>query len=682
MKKFLSVIALTLFTSTQALASVPYGTTSIYNEPNFDIEIQIANTDNSISTLLNGYIDLMTTVAASEFNEKELQISNLFLEEIKGKNMQINVQNSGYWFQVEQSNTDFQNLLSEIKTITPVKSETAGPTTAHEFRFGDMAFANINGKLVLSSTNKIIFLHDEEITAENISLDNNEVLSFEGSFDNEEFTYSLSENNGLITSSSMAELPSLINDTNFNTTNHLYQDIKAENPAVYFEITQLLNLILGSYPQELQTSLEQELAAEFGEDLPSYESIFNKQTAFLVDLNETIIPEFTIAMADVTSTEADEIIALINEIVPEEVNNSNFTVEFTDINSNLKKVTVTPTTENVEADILNIEEIVITYGLYEGNFIFTNNPNVLTESKTLADNISFSNSHAASKANVGAISYIDFATIAEQISIYEDELSRLDDSFVSEVPSAVEEILTEMGIWSGYSYIANNKLLAESQFKLPADLLLEQLETLVDNEDSFFTSYNYNPYSDVNEDVWYYDEISQAYELYIIDTFDYETETYSYDFKPAKEITRGEFVQMIVAAYELEYEDISQYGSDIFSDVDSDSYFDYAIGVAYEKGIIQGDDDANTFRPNDTLNRAEAVQILYNASPLLQGKESSTNNFIDVPQDAWYKNVVSVAVQESIVKGINPEEFAPSKNLNKAEAVTLLIRLVNNEVRF
>jgi hypothetical protein len=41
-----------------------------------------------------------------------------------------------------------------------------------------------------------------------------------------------------------------------------------------------------------------------------------------------------------------------------------------------------------------------------------------------------------------------------------------------------------------------------------------------------------------------------------------------------------------------------------------------------------------------------------------------------------------VAAEEEIVKGINPEEFAPSKNLNKAEAVTLLIRLVNNEVRF
>jgi hypothetical protein len=139
---------------------------------------------------------------------------------------------------------------------------------------------------------------------------------------------------------------------------------------------------------------------------------------------------------------------------------------------------------------------------------------------------------------------------------------------------------------------------------------------------------------------------------------------------------------MIVSAYQLNYEEIDQYGSDIFSDVSSDSYYDYAIGVAYQNQIIKGDDNADTFRPEATLNRAEAVQILYNASPLLNGKTSTQNLFKDVKSDAWYANVVRVAAEEEIVKGINPEEFAPSKNLNKAEAVTLLIRLVNNEVRF
>lgn len=682
MKKLLSLIALTLFTSTQALASVPYDMTTTYVEPEYNFEIQIANSENSISNLLNGYIDILTTMATSEFNEKELTISNIFLEEIEGKNMQINVQNSGYWFQVEQSSTDFEEMLAEIEAITFLKEESTDFATSYEFRFGETAFANIAGKLVISDSNNTIFMHDEEISAEDITLENNQILSVNGELDGDILDFNLTEVNGVISSFSKTNKPQLITESEFNTNEHLYQDLKANNPAFYVEFSQALNLILSSYPEDFQTELKEELDYEFSESLPSYENLFNKQTAILVDLNDTIIPELTLAVADVNSTEANQMMTIINEELPTELASTSFNIEFTNINSDLRKITITPTPENVEADLLNIDEIVITYGLHEGNFIITNNPTALSSSNTLADNSSFSNSFAASKSNIGAVSFIDFEAIANQISVYENEISRIDENFSSEVPSTLKSILSEMGIWSNYSYIQNDELIGEGELKIPSELLLEQLEVLVSEDESLFNSYTYNPYTDVESDAWYYDDVSQAYELYIIDTFDYETETFSYDFQPGKDITRGEFVEMIVAAYELEYEDISNYGSDIFSDVDPSSYFDYSIGVAYEKGIIKGDDAADTFRPNDTLNRAEAVQILYNASPLLSGKESTNHNFTDVPAGAWYENVVSVAVQEAIVEGINPQEFAPGKNLNKAEAVTLLIRLVNNEVRF
>lgn len=682
MKKLLSIIALTLFTSTQALASMPFTEMETIEESAFDFEIKIANNDNSIANLVNGYIDLATTMAEVEFNDKELQITNLFLEEIEGKNMQINTQTSGTWFQVEQSTSDFQELLSEIDALTSIKEETSGSTTSYEFRFGDMAFANINDKLVLSDSNRSIFLHDEEISSQSINLSSNEILSVEGEIDGSELDYSISENNGVLTATSSAELSSEIDLNSFNSTSHLYDDLKSDNPVMYVEFTQALNLIKGFLPEEERSNLDEELEFELGEDLPSFESIFNKQTALLFDFNETIIPEITLAMADMSSSEVSEIMSLFNEELSEDIENSEFSITNTDINSQLKRITITPTAENVEADLLNIDEIVITYGLYEGNFIITNNADVLTQSTTVSDNSSFSNSFAASKSDVSGISYVDFAAIADQISVYEQELSRLDEAEVLGDSSDLKEILTEMGIWSGYSYADGNQIKEAATFKIPSDLLLEQLEVI--SEDTFgeLSSFSYSPYSDVTEDAWYYEEVAQAYEMFIIDTFDYETETFSFDFRPGEDITRGEFVQMIVAAYELEGESIDQFGSDIFSDVESGSYFDFAIGAAFDKGIIKGDDGANTFRPNETLNRAEAVQILYNASPLLTGKQSTANQFKDVPQGVWYENVVSVAVQEAIVKGINPEEFAPAKNLNRAEAVTLLIRLVNNEVRF
>lgn len=683
MKKLLSILVLTLFTSGQALASVPFGITqtNYSNEPSFNFEVKIENKDNSIANLINGYIDIMM-MADSEMNEKESALANLMLDAVKNKNIQLNSQNSGTWIQVDQSLSEFQDFLFEVQEITSLKTEESGDTTSYEFRFGDLAFANIEGKLVMADTNQTIFLHDEEISSTSISLKNDEILSIEGGFDNNDVEYSLSESNKTLTALSSSDLNSNLVNLDLNSSDHLYQDLKSENPAVYIEFTQLLNLVKNLFGEEIASEITEELDYGFAEDLPSYESIFNKQTALLVDLNESIIPEFTLAMAEMSTSEASQIMNLFDDEFITEFNDENFTAEVTNINSDLKRATIIPTETNAEADLFDIEKIVITYGLHEGNFIISNNADILTETKTVEDNQTFSNSTATKKSEVSTVSFVDFATISDQLSVYEAIMEKLDVS-TTEISGLdrTKTILNEMGVWSGYSYLDGNSIKEESTFKLPVELLLNEIE--LGSEDIFYSySYSYSPYSDVNESDWFYDDVSQAYGMFIIDTYDYETESYSYDFAPAKEISRGEFIQMIISAYELDYEDINQYGSDIFSDVPSDSYFNYAIGVAYEKGIIKGDDGANTFRPTETLNRAEAIQILYNASPLLNGKTSSINKFKDVPNQAWYANVVSVATQEAIVKGINPEEFAPSKNLNKAEAVTLLMRLVNNEIRF
>ncbi len=94
-----------------------------------------------------------------------------------------------------------------------------------------------------------------------------------------------------------------------------------------------------------------------------------------------------------------------------------------------------------------------------------------------------------------------------------------------------------------------------------------------------------------------------------------------------------------------------------FSTIDLDRYddapfddrqTDLAVSVLTEEGILLGNDDG-TFRPNRNLNRAEFVQIIVR----LVGDTGAvnTNCFPDVASDAWYAEAVCRAKALGIVRG-------------------------------
>ncbi len=680
MKKILSSLLITLLISGQALAETP--ALPLYQEPDIDMEFMFENNDNSIANLINAFID--TSLVSEDFNEKETQIISLFREELAGETILLQAQNSGAVLVSEQTSVEFNDFLQEIEEIISLRTETSG-FMSYEIRFGDLAFANFNDKLVISDSNETIFALSEEVPSEDLVLEGQSILSIEGTYDSSEFDYLVSENpDGTLISSAETQFDSSINTDGFNTNQHLYNDLPSNNAFFYIEANKILDMVVSFLPETERNEVLEELDFELSQDLPNYETLLNKQTAFLVDLNDTILPHLTLAMADISVSEAEQLNGFFGPMLSAELESSDFTTQTTEVNANLTQVVYTATETNAEADLLDIDSITVTYGLHEGNYILSNNPTILTAQETLGQDSTFSNSVAASKANVTTVSFIDFNTLANQVDVYAAAYKKIAEPIETETQESldtIENILNEMEAWSGYGYFEGNTYLEKGEVKIPS----QEIQTLLNElpkSDLYQDNYIYTPYDDVASGSWYEEAVSQAYYDGIVDAYDPIREEYTYEFQPGQDITRGEFVDMIVRAYDLQYEDIDQYGSEIFSDVDSVSYYDYSIGIAYQFGLVRGDDGANTFRPNDTLNRAEAVQILYNASPLLNGKTSSTNNFKDVPNGAWYQNIVSVAVQEKIVEGINPEEFAPAKNLNKAEAITLVIRLVNNEVRF
>ena len=116
--------------------------------------------------------------------------------------------------------------------------------------------------------------------------------------------------------------------------------------------------------------------------------------------------------------------------------------------------------------------------------------------------------------------------------------------------------------------------------------------------------------------------------------------------------------------------------SHTFTDVTDNQWYSEAVEYVYANGLMQGYDD-NTFRPNDQLSRAEAVQIIYNYEKQPTVNVFSTG-FDDVPSSAWYASAVVWATREGIVTGISDTTFNPNDRITRQDMITVLWRYVVN----
>ena len=113
-----------------------------------------------------------------------------------------------------------------------------------------------------------------------------------------------------------------------------------------------------------------------------------------------------------------------------------------------------------------------------------------------------------------------------------------------------------------------------------------------------------------------------------------------------------------------------------FTDVSEKSPQFAAIEYLKARGIMQGYKDG-TFRPKQTLTRAEAVKIL--VSTVMKPEEVQTftkRSFTDVPEDAWYRPFVEAAFQKlGLIDGPpRSTTFNGEKAIRQAEFLKLLFK--------
>jgi hypothetical protein len=149
-----------------------------------------------------------------------------------------------------------------------------------------------------------------------------------------------------------------------------------------------------------------------------------------------------------------------------------------------------------------------------------------------------------------------------------------------------------------------------------------------------------------------------------------ESET---EFAPSAEITRAEFIAIVVRMFGL----TDQGGAFIFTDVPEGEWYYDSVKIAYSNGLISGK-TASEFAPMDAINREELATIVGKCLALVEIDETTLTAlpFTDSADfSEWSVESAMLVYENNIITGYPDKSFGPKKNATRAEAAKMLFQL-------
>lgn len=145
------------------------------------------------------------------------------------------------------------------------------------------------------------------------------------------------------------------------------------------------------------------------------------------------------------------------------------------------------------------------------------------------------------------------------------------------------------------------------------------------------------------------------------------------DFAPDADITRAEFISILVNALGLEGNAKSN-----FADVESSAWYYKNIGLASKYSLTNGD-GAGNFNPNAKISRQDMAVMISRAFKIANSEEliGDAVQFTDRNKIASYAvSAVEGAKYHGIISGYNDGTFGPQKNATRAEAAKMVLNFI------
>ena len=142
--------------------------------------------------------------------------------------------------------------------------------------------------------------------------------------------------------------------------------------------------------------------------------------------------------------------------------------------------------------------------------------------------------------------------------------------------------------------------------------------------------------------------------------------------KPSGNITRAEVATIFFRLLTEDVRTANSTQSNSLSDVSRGQWFNHAISTFSSMGIVKGNPDG-TFDPDAPITRAEFAAI---AARFDDKNTNNTSNFSDIASH-WAKDEIGVAANKGWINGYPDSTFRPDQYITRAEAMTLVNRVLN-----
>ncbi|MBO5179568.1 MAG: S-layer homology domain-containing protein [Clostridia bacterium] len=177
-------------------------------------------------------------------------------------------------------------------------------------------------------------------------------------------------------------------------------------------------------------------------------------------------------------------------------------------------------------------------------------------------------------------------------------------------------------------------------------------------------------YTDVNGH-WAESSIERWTEEKVVNGYDDNT------FKPENNVTRAEFVAMIVRMLQpTATADLAAY-----NDVDADAWYYDVMAKAVAMELIEGYSN-NTLKPTANITRQEAMVILNRVLSLTASKDASSEKFSDAKDIAdWAEEAILAFIENGYVNGYENGTIQPKALITRAESAKLLNKAIGLIIR-
>jgi flagellar hook assembly protein FlgD len=147
-------------------------------------------------------------------------------------------------------------------------------------------------------------------------------------------------------------------------------------------------------------------------------------------------------------------------------------------------------------------------------------------------------------------------------------------------------------------------------------------------------------------------------------------------FKPNNAISRVELLKVVFEGMGIDVPETG-YGDLGFSDVVAGEWYVKYISYARSISVASGDDNKSTFRPNDDVNRVEALKIVLETASVFNGYTISdcSYSYVDTSSSQWYHSYVCTSKSLGLFETYSSEIFSPGSAATRAEVASLLYRL-------